>query len=154
MYMVITKPSQRQEGSQRTSETQAISSVQSYKQNSFFKINVFIFFYLFLAVLGLCCCTWAFSSCGEQGLLFVAAHGLLTVVASLVAEHGLQARSSCGTWAQWLWRTGLIAPWHVGSSRTRAQTHVPCIGRRILNHCATREAPKQNSYNQTSLKDS
>uniref|UniRef100_A0A8C9E4V6 Prolyl 4-hydroxylase subunit alpha-1 n=1 Tax=Phocoena sinus TaxID=42100 RepID=A0A8C9E4V6_PHOSS len=23
--------------------------------------------------------------------------------------------------------------------RTRAQTHVPCIGRRILNHCATRE---------------
>ena len=35
---------------------------------------------------------------------------------------------------------GLVAPWHVGSSRTRAQTRVPCIGRRILNHCATREA--------------
>ena len=35
---------------------------------------------------------------------------------------------------------GLVAPWHVGSSWTRAQTHVPCIGRRILNHCATREA--------------
>ena len=29
------------------------------------------------------------SSCGEQGLLFVAVRGLLTVVASLVAEHGL-----------------------------------------------------------------
>ena len=28
------------------------------------------------------------------------------------------------------------------SSRTRARTHVSCIGRRILNHCATREAPK------------
>ena len=28
----------------------------------------------------------------------------------------------------------------MGSSRTRARTHVPCIGRRILNHCATREA--------------
>ena len=26
------------------------------------------------------------------------------------------------------------------SSRTRAQTRVPCIGRQILNHCATREA--------------
>ena len=26
--------------------------------------------YLFLAVLGLCCCTRAFSSCGERGLLF------------------------------------------------------------------------------------
>ena len=35
---------------------------------------------------------------------------------------------------------GLVAPWHVGSSRTRARTHVPCIGRRILTHCATREA--------------
>ena len=30
-----------------------------------------------------------FSSCGEQGLLLVAVHGLLIVVASLVAEHGL-----------------------------------------------------------------
>ena len=29
----------------------------------------------------------------------------------------------------------------MGSSRTRARTHVPCIGRRILNHCTTREAP-------------
>ena len=28
----------------------------------------------------------------------------------------------------------------MGSSRTRAWTHVLCIGRRILNHCATREA--------------
>ena len=28
----------------------------------------------------------------------------------------------------------------MGSSRTRARTRVPCIGRRILNHCATREA--------------
>ena len=27
----------------------------------------------------------------------------------------------------------------MGSSWTRAQTRVPCIGRRILNHCATRE---------------
>ena len=37
---------------------------------------------------------------------------------------------------------GLVALWHGGSSRTRAQTHVPCIGRRILNHCATREVLK------------
>ena len=35
---------------------------------------------------------------------------------------------------------GLVAPWHVGSSRTRARTRVPCIGRWILNHCAIREA--------------
>ena len=42
--------------------------------------------------------------------------------------------------AQQLWCTGLVALRHVGSSRTRARTYVPCIGRRILNHCATREA--------------
>ena len=47
------------------------------------------FIYLFLAALGLCCCAWAFSSCGERGLLFVVVHGLLSAVASLVAEHGL-----------------------------------------------------------------
>ena len=35
---------------------------------------------------------------------------------------------------------GLVAPRHVGSSQTRAQTRVACISRQILNHCATREA--------------
>ena len=39
-----------------------------------------------------------------------------------------------------MWLTGLVAPRHVGSSQTRARTRVPCIGRQILNHCATREA--------------
>ena len=42
-----------------------------------------------------------------------------------------------------MWRTGFVALRHVGSSRTRARTHVPCIGRWILNHCATREVPSQ-----------
>ena len=36
---------------------------------------------------------------------------------------------SCSTRAQQLWCTGLVAPRHVGSSRTRARN---CIGRRIL----------------------
>ena len=45
--------------------------------------------YLFMAALGLCCCARAFSSCGEQGLLFIVVHGLLIAVASFVAEHGL-----------------------------------------------------------------
>ena len=35
---------------------------------------------------------------------------------------------------------GPSSPRHVGSSQTRARTHVPCTGRQILNHCATREA--------------
>ena len=47
------------------------------------------FLSLFLAALGLCCCEQAFSSCGERGLLFVAVHGLLIAVASLVVEHRL-----------------------------------------------------------------
>ena len=55
---------------------------------SFFLINLFIYL-LFLAALGLRCCVRAFSSCGEQGLLFVAVRGLLIAVAFLVAKHGL-----------------------------------------------------------------
>ena len=53
----------------------------------FFSINfIYLFIYLFLAALGLHCCTRAFSSCSEQGLLFFVARGLLIVVASLVAD--------------------------------------------------------------------
>ena len=55
----------------------------------FFLINKFI--YLLLVALGLRCCAQAFSSCGKQGLPFVAARGLLIVVASLVVEHRLWA---------------------------------------------------------------
>ena len=56
---------------------------------SFFKLIYFIYYFLFWVALGLCCCVQAFSSRGERGLLFVVVRGLLTVVASLVAEHGL-----------------------------------------------------------------
>ena len=42
-----------------------------------------------MAALGLRCWAWAFSSCGKQGLLFVAVLRLLIAIASLVAEHGL-----------------------------------------------------------------
>ena len=59
---------------------------------SFFLILFFIFYFLFLAVLGLHCCMRVFSSCGERGLLFIAVHGLVIVVASLVVERGLQVR--------------------------------------------------------------
>ena len=47
------------------------------------------FIYLLLAALGLRCCARAFSSCSEQGLLFLAVHGLLIAMTSLVVEHGL-----------------------------------------------------------------
>ena len=53
---------------------------------------VFSFFppitYLFLAALGLGCCSWAFSSCGKWGLLFVVVPKLIVVVA-FVEEYRL-----------------------------------------------------------------
>ena len=60
--------------------TRRMQEIMSFKK---------IFIYSFLAVLGLHCCTRAFSSCGEQGLLLVAVRGLLIAVASLVVEHRL-----------------------------------------------------------------
>ena len=64
--------------------------IHSYRWNCWVTgclINLFI--YLFLAVLGLRCYMWAFSSCGKRGLLFAAVRGLLIAVASLVVEQGL-----------------------------------------------------------------
>ena len=58
------------------------------KYNYFFKINLFYFIYLFLAASGLHCWAWAFYSCGERGLLFLAVHRLLIEVVSLVVKHG------------------------------------------------------------------
>ena len=84
--------------------------------------NKFIYFrYLILAALGLCCCTWAFSSCGEGGATLRcdawASHcggfsccgaWALGTQASVVAARGLSScvsralerrLSNCGAWA-------------------------------------------------------
>ena len=99
-----------------------------YIFNSNFRWLTFFFnkfIYLFLAVLGLCFCARAFSSCGKRGPLFITVRGPLTIAASLVAEHRLQMRrlSSCGSRAQLLrcmWdppRPGLepCVPWQADS---------------------------------------
>ena len=52
-----------------------------------------------------------------------------------------------------MWLTGPAAPRHVGSSQTRARTRVPCIGRQILNHGATREAPVAFLYTNNKLSE-
>jgi len=71
----------------------------------------------------------------QSGAAFVVACRLLVAVASLVAEHRLwDAQASVVVVAY------LIAPRHVGSSQTRNQICVPCIGRQILNRWTTREA--------------
>ena len=120
--------------------------------------STFFLFFFFLIYLRLC---WVFIS--VWGLSLVAASGghsllwcmgfslrWLLLLWSMVSRHS--GFSSCGMQAQQLWLTGsivqaqqlwctsLVAPQNVGSSRTRTQIGVPCIGRRILNHCATREA--------------
>ena len=48
-----------------------------------------LFIYVFMAVLGLRCYAWAFSSCIKQGSCLAVVHGLLIAVASLFAEHWL-----------------------------------------------------------------
>ncbi|XP_073663049.1 phosphomevalonate kinase isoform X1 [Tursiops truncatus] len=70
----------------------------------------------------------------QRGWVFTPVRGLLTVVASPVAEHRLRTRrlSSHGSQAQQPWLTGPAAPWHVGSSWTGARTRAPCVGRRTL----------------------
>ena len=89
-----------------------------------------------MVVLSLLCCARAFSSCGEQGLLFIVTYELLITVASLIAEHSLQAHG-----LQQFCCMGLDAQQHVGSSWTKDQTHVPCIDWWILIHSTTREIP-------------
>ena len=62
---------------------------------------------------------------------------------SLLVEHGLKGASASIVAALGLLSTDSIvdAHWLVRSSQTRDQARVSCIGRRILYHWATREAP-------------
>ena len=54
--------------------------------------DLFIYFISLLAVVGLHCCTRAFSSCSEWALLFFVVCGLLIAVPSLIAEHAGHGR--------------------------------------------------------------
>ena len=102
--------------------------------------------YLFLAALGLCCCTQAFSSCGVWTSPWGGSSG---GGAQALGHTGF---SSCSTWAQQfqipssrcklsrLWRMGSAALQHTGSSRIRDQSCVPGLGRQILYHWTIGEA--------------
>ena len=76
-------------------------------------------------MLGLCCYKKAFSSLDNW------------------ASH-FSDSSYCRAWAlghklQQLWCMGLVVPQHVESPLARNWTHVPCTGRKILNHWTIRE---------------
>ena len=47
--------------------------------------------------------------------------------------------------------TSLAASRHVGSSQTRDQTRVPCIGRWVLNHWTPREVLSDSLIDNTGL---
>ena len=64
-------------------------------------------------------------------------YGLLIAWLLLLLSTGSRA------WARFLWCSGLVGLQHVESSRSRDRTHVPCVGRQILNHCTTREVQIQ-----------
>ena len=79
-----------------------VLSQKSLRLSSFLFFNfgfVYLFIYLFMAVLGLRFCARAFSSCGKWGPLCIAVRRPLIIAASLVAEHRLQTRrlSNCGS---------------------------------------------------------
>ena len=65
----------------------SIISVEKSIVNLFFLIYIYLFYFWLHWVFS--CCTRAFSSCGERGLLFLVVCRLLIAVASLVAEHRL-----------------------------------------------------------------
>ena len=100
-----------------------------------------LFIYLFLAALGLRCCTRVFSSCGEPGLLCCGVRASHCGGFSCCRAWALGARpsvrlSSCGAWAQVLhgmWdlpRPGLkpVSPALAGGFLTTAPPGKPLVG--------------------------
>ena len=111
---------------------------QLYKGDSTFSQSLLSFYFLkilFMAVLGLHCYKWAFCSCGESGAALVVGLGFHCCGCFCCRA---QAR---GAWASVVVVHRLNCPAHVGSSRTRTQTRVPCVAGGILNCLTTREAP-------------
>ena len=97
-------------------------------------LSFFFKIYLFMAVLGLCFCARAFSTCGKRGPLFIAVRGPLTIrplllrstgsrrAGSVVVAHGPSCSVACGIFPD------------------RGPNPCPLHWQADLNHCATREA--------------
>ena len=109
----------------------------------FFPLKMYLFI---LTVLGLRCCVGFLQLQGAGATSFgaQASHcGGFSCFGAWAPElrfQQLQLTGSIGSGAlvQFLWWTSLVASQHMGSSQTRGQTHVPCIGRRILNQWTRR----------------
>ena len=91
----------------------------------FFFLVVFFFYYF--------CLCWVLDAVFGLSLL-VGSRGYFT----------LQWSGFSLWWLSGLQCTGLAVPQQVGSSRIGDWTHVPCIDRQILSHCAIREVLSRN----------
>ena len=100
----------------------------------FFKIFIYLFIYFWLRWVFVAACGLSVvAASGDYSWLQWAGFSLWWLlllrsmgsrcVGSVVVAHGLSCSTACGIFPD------------------RARTHVPCIGRQILNHCATREVP-------------
>ena len=112
----------------------------------------FIFGRVFVAL-----CMHAFSLCSRWGLLLLQCAGILLWGLLLLQRTGSRREGfrCCSTQTQALLLSGsraparqlgctrLVASRHVGSSKTRDRTGVPCVARQILNHWTTRETPNR-----------
>ena len=85
-------------------------------------LQLFNFKIIHLFIFG---CAWVFVA--MCGLSLVVVRGLLVVVASLVAEHGLS-----GAWASVVMLLGLVFLWHRESSQSRDRTVSPALAGRFL----------------------
>ena len=92
--------------------------------------------------------SWATREAHKQGLLSVCRVRASHSVASRCRAWALGCVGfrSCSTQAQELWHMGLFALWYMESSCSRDWTHVPCIGRWILNPWTTKEVPSVCLY--------
>ena len=71
-----------------------------------------LFIHLFLAMLGLCCCTGFSLGVTSRRYSLAVVRGLLIMVVSLVAEHRLQSAQASVVVAPGLWNTGSVVVVH------------------------------------------
>ena len=110
----------------------------------------------FLAVLGLCCCSRAFSNGSPRGLLSgFTLRWPLSVQSTRLRSAGPQSLQHLGSAltgcraGSLVVGPGLSCSQHARSSQTRGRTSVPCIARKILNHWTTMEAPGSTALNRS-----
>ena len=122
-----------------SSSTNSLSTVFISSSTSFFFFNFcFIYFWLHWVFIAAC----GFPYCSEWGILLLGMLKLLIAVASLVAEHRLQALR-----LRQFWLTALVAPQHVDSSGTGIEPVFPAFTRRFSSTAPPGKSPTPYFFN-------